>query len=542
MRTFLDGFDPATLIMIGAVAIIFITALRGLAEYISEIGFARLANRVVADVRGTVFRRLQGLSLNYHSRARSGDLIVRLIGDISTLSQVLINAALPLVSELLVTACLIGIMFYLHWKLAALALAILPALYIFIAHFTRRVQQSARTSRQREAAMAATAAESIGAIKLVQALCLEETFASKFDHENEASQTEEMHARKLTAALGRSMACLMAVSTALVLWYGAALVLRGELSPGELLIFITYLRSVFRPMQMFGKYTGRIAKATAGGERIVDLLERVPEVRDRPEARPAPVFRGDIRLQGVRFGYDSERPVLQNIDLAIAPGQHVALVGPSGIGKSTLVGLLLRLYDPVQGRILIDGEDIRNYTLASLRRQFSIVLQDTHLFATTVAETICHGMADASARDIENAARLANAHDFIMRLPEGYDTILGERGVTLSGGERQRLAIARAAIRRASILILDEPTTGLDEANERAVLGALERLAEQRTTLLITHDLRLAAAFDLIVYFDHGRIVESGTHRELMERHGRYAVLYRQQQLKVEHAALKLAT
>jgi ATP-binding cassette subfamily B protein len=542
MRTRLDGFDPATLIMIGALAIIVITALRGLVEYMSEVGFARLANRVLAEVRSTVFRRLQALSLSYHSRARSGDLIVRLIHDISTFSQVLITAALPLVSELLVTVCLIGIMFYLHWRLTALALAILPVLYIFISHFTRRVQQSARSCRQREAAMAATAAEAIGAIRLVQALGLEETFARSFEQENEASEAEELGTRRLTAALGRSAACLMALSVALVLWYGARLVLRGELTPGELLVFITYLRSVFRPMQGFGKYTARIAKATAGCERIIDLLERIPEVHDRPNALPAPRFRGAIRLEGLGFAYDSGRAVLEDIDLAIAPGQHVALVGPSGIGKSTLVSLLIRLYDPVGGRILIDGEDIRNYTLASLRRQFSIVLQDTHLFAATVRDTIGHGMAEASDQDIEEAARLANAHDFIMRLPNGYDTILGERGVTLSGGERQRLAIARAAVRRASILILDEPTTGLDEANERVVLAALERLTRHRTTLLITHDLRLAAASDLIVYLDHGRIMESGTHQELMQHRGRYASLYRQQQIRMEHAPFQLAT
>jgi ATP-binding cassette subfamily B protein len=344
------------------------------------------------------------------------------------------------------------------------------------------------------------------------------------------------------AALERAVGFLTAVSTALVVWYGARLVLRQELTPGELLVFLTYLRNTFHPVQDFAKYTGRLAKASAAGERVIDLLEQTPAVRDLPGAVAAPAFRGAIRFESVSFAYEPDRRVLEEIEFAVDPGQHVALVGASGIGKSTLASLLLRLYDPGQGRVLIDGRDIRDYTLASLRAQISVVLQDTLLFAATVRDNIAYGAPTATAADVEAAARLANAHDFIQALPKGYDTVLGERGVTLSGGQRQRLAIARAAVRKAPILILDEPATGLDEENERAVLDALTRLAQERTTFFITHDLRIAAGADLVIYLERRRVLERGTHLDLLRAGGRYAALYRLQSATLNHVAEKNAT
>jgi ATP-binding cassette subfamily B protein len=282
-------------------------------------------------------------------------------------------------------------------------------------------------------------------------------------------------------------------------------------------------------MLEFGLYTGRIAKATGAGERVLDLMDRIPEVRDLPGAVAAPPLGGSVRFEGVRFAYEPCQRVLEHIDFKVAPGGRIALVGPSGIGKSTLVHLLLRLYDPQEGRVLIDGRDIREYTLASLRSQISVVLQETFLFAASVRENIGYGAPAASVGSIEEAARLANAHEFIQALPQGFDTVLGERGVSLSGGQRQRLAIARAALRKSPILILDEPTTGLDEENQRAVVESLERLARGRTTFLISHDLHLAARADLVLYLENGRVLEQGSPGELIEGDGRYATLYRQQ-------------
>jgi ATP-binding cassette subfamily B protein len=524
-----ERLDPTTVVTLAAVSFVLLVALRALAGYASAVGFAVVANRVLTEVRGVLYRHLLGLSLAYHTRARGGDLIVRIIADVNQLKQITINAALPLAADMLLVAGMVGIMLWMNLVLGLLALATAPLVWWWTTRFTRHVQQASRSLRQREGSMAATASEAIGAIKLVQALSLEEQFAYVFAQQNEESQREDIRTHALTAGLGRSVSILIALSSALVLWYGARLVLEGELTPGELLVFMAYLRSAFKPMQEFGKYTGRLAKATAGGERVLEVLEQTPEVRDRPEAIPAPRFRGAVRFEDVHFAYEPDRWVLEGIDFAVEPGQHVALVGPSGIGKSTLLSLLLRLYDPTRGQILIDGRDLRTYTVASLRAQVSVVLQETILFAASFRENIAHGSPGASPAAIEEVARLANAHDFIRALPQGYDTVLGERGLTLSGGERQRIAIARAALRRAPLLLLDEPTTGLDEENERAVLEALERLAQGRTTFTVSHDLGLAARADQILYLEQGRVAERGAHAELLCANGRYAALYRQQ-------------
>jgi ATP-binding cassette subfamily B protein len=523
------ALDPATIITVSALAIVIINGLRALADYGSTIGFTRIANRVLTAVRGELYRHLHGLSLSFHNRARSGDLLLRIMHDVNLLRDVAVTAALPLVADLLVLLAMVGVMIWLHWKLALLALITLPLFWLWTARLTPRIQRAARSQRQREAAMAASAAETIGAIKVVQALSLEGRFAESFFQRNQESQRADVRSARLTAALGRSVGFLIATSTALVLWYGARLVLRKELTPGELLVFMTYLKNAFRPVRDLAKYAGRLVKATAAGERVIHLLEQTPEVCDLPGAVPAPAFRGAVQFVDVSFAYDPGRRVLDQINFAAEPGQHVALVGPSGMGKSTLASLMLRLYDPTRGRVLIDGHDLREYSLKSLRAQISVVLQETLLFASSVRDNIAQGAPDSTLEAIEAAAQLANAHAFIQALPEGYDTLVGERGVTLSGGQRQRIAIARAAIRKAPILILDEPTTGLDEENERAVLEALQRLAQGRTTFWIAHDLRLAARADLILYLEGGRVLERGTHAELIRAGGRYAVLYRMQ-------------
>jgi ATP-binding cassette, subfamily B, bacterial len=305
--------------------------------------------------------------------------------------------------------------------------------------------------------------------------------------------------------------------------------LNGQLTAGELIVFLAYLRAAYRPVQDFAKYAGRLARAAAAGERVIDLLERVPDVCDLPDATPAPAFTGRVQFDGVSFAYEHGQRLLEDIHFEIQPGKHVALVGPSGGGKSTLISLILRLYDPLRGRVLVDGRDIRNFTLESLRTQIGVVLQDNVLFAVSVRENIACAAPGATFADVQAAARIANADEFIRALPQGYDTILGERGATLSHGQRQRIAVARAAIRRAPILILDEPTTGLDKKSERAVLEALERLYQSRTTFHITHELWQARSADLVLYLESGRVCERGTHDELMRLNGRYAALFHAQ-------------
>jgi ATP-binding cassette subfamily B protein len=533
--TIFDGIDPSTLLVLSIVAILVITGLRALADYASRIGFALVGNRVLTAARNEVFRHVEKLSLSFHTRAKTGDLLLRVISDINMLKDVAVTAALPLLANVLVLAGMLAMMFWVHWQLALVALASLPVFWFGTMVFGRRIQEAARRQRKREAAMAASAAEVIGGIKTVQALSLEEAFADTFVRRNKASQKQDVKGARLSAALGRTVGFLIAASTALVLWYGAYLVLHAELTPGDLLVFLAYLKNGFRPVQDFAKHTGRLAKATAAGERVIHLLEQTPEVADSPGAVPAPGFQGAVRFEGVSFAYEPDRSVLKQIDFEVQPGQRVALVGPSGIGKSTLINLLLRFYDPVCGRVLIDGADIRQYTLSSLRAQISVVLQDTFLFAASVRNNIAMGAPGPGPEAIEAAARLANAHEFILDLPQGYDTMLGERGLTLSGGQRQRIAIARAAIRQAPILLLDEPVTGLDEESERAVFQALDRLARNRTTFFISHDLKRAARADRILYLENGEVLEHGTHAELIQASGRYAELF---SLQTDHLNL----
>src|SRR5438552_4297439 len=497
-----ESVDSMTLLTCAAVAVVVITALRAVASYWETIGFAQIGNRALTKVRAQLYRHVQYLSLSFHTKARTGDLVVRMMNDVGMLQDVAVTALFPLLAKVLIVAGMMALMFWMQWQLALIAVAVFPLFWLRSISVGRRIREVAKKQRQREGAMAATFTESITAIRTVQALSLEENFARAFSTQSEKSLKQDVRGKRLSASLERSLDVVIAVATALVLWYGTRLVLRKVISAGELLVFLAYLKSAYRPVQDFAKYTGRLAKASAAGERVIDLLERVPDVRDLPGAVRAPAFYGHIQFDKVSFAYESGQPLLQEIQLDVRAGQHVVVVGPSGGGKSTLLSLVLRLYDPVQGRVLIDGHDVREFTLESLRSQIGVVLQDNVLFAATVRENIGCACAGASAAEIESAARLANAHEFISSLPQGYETILGERGVTLSQGQRQRIAIARAAIRKAPILILDEPATGLDKRNQRAVLEPLDRLYAESTTFLITHDLSHALPADTILPLD----------------------------------------
>ncbi len=508
-----------------AGAVVVVALLRAVTSYASTIGMALVGNRVLTAVRADLYHHMQRLSLSYHDSTRTGDLTIRVIGDIGMLKDVTVTAVLPLIANALILVGMLSVTFWLNWQLALLAASVLPLFLIRSIRLSKRISQVSRKQRQREGAVAATAAEAISAIRTVQALSLEDTFGNQFARQNNRSQAESVRAKRLEARLERSVDVLTACGSALVLWYGVRLVLQGALTAGELLVFLSYLKSSYRPIQSYAKYTGRLAKASAAGERVLDVFERTPDIKDTAGAIDAPPFLGEIAFRNVSFGYDPQHPVLRNISFTIQPGQTVALIGPSGHGKSTIASLLLRLYDPTDGGIEIDGRDIRSYKVESLRRQMSVVMQETLLFAASVRDNIAYGRPDSTAADIVAAARLANAHLFIGDLPHGYETVLGERGTTLSGGQRQRLSIARAAVRQAPILVLDEPTTGLDEANEQSVINALKRLSEHTTTVLVTHDLAFASRADYILYIENGEIVERGTHASLIDAGGRYARL-----------------
>jgi ATP-binding cassette, subfamily B, bacterial len=529
--------SPPTLLALAAVSAVCLIGLRAFAAYVSAVGFALAGNRVLTDVRSALYEHLQSLSLSFHHRARQGDLTLRVISDVGLLKDILVTALMPLVANVLILAGMLAMMFVMEWRLALLAVAVLPCFLLFTGRLGRRIGDASRVQREREGALAATAAESVAAIKVVKALSLETAFARAFTSHNRRSLADGVRVKRLSAGLERAVDLLIGTATALVLWYGARLVLDRVLSPGDLLVFLAYLKNAFKPIQDLAKYSGRLAKGSAAAERILDLFDHSPDVRNLPDAAAAPALRGDVQFDDVSFAYERHGAGLHRIQLSIQPGQRIVLTGPSGGGKSTLLSLLLRLYDPTAGRVLIDGRDIRTFTLESLRHQISVVLQDTILFAGTVRDNIAFGAPGAASGDIEHAARLANAHGFICDLAGGYDAVVGERGITLSSGQRQRIAIARAAVRRAPILILDEPTTGLDEANARAVTEAFDRVARGATTTIIaTHDLRLAASADVVVYLERGRIVEYGSPHELRRAEGSYARL---EQLCVAQAQSK---
>ncbi len=521
----LDSLEPLTLVAGASIALIFILGLRAMSTYWQKVGFALVGNKVLSQVRAALYRHIQCLSMSFHNKSKSGDLLVRVIGDIGLLKEVAVTTFMPLIGSVLVLASMAALMLWLNWKLALLVLITAPLYWIPTLVFGKRIKIVSRKQRKREGAMASTVAESIGAMQVVQTLSLEETFAGQFSQQNKKSLKEGVQIKRLLARLQGSVQLMTGVSTAAVLFYGTVLILEGSLSAGELLVFLSYLKAAFKPMQDFAKYSGRIAKASAAGERVIQLFETPADVIDAKDAITAPAFKGALTFEHVSYAYENGQTILKDINFSIQAGQKVAIVGPSGAGKSTLIGLISRLYDPDTGSVLIDNTDIRRVTLESLRTQISVVLQDTLLFATSIGENIAYGAPDKTESEIQQAARHANIHDFIESLPDGYQTQVGERGVTLSAGQRQRIALARAALRKAPLLILDEPTSNLDRENRHAVLQALDRITAGSTTLMITHELSEIENADVILHIENGQLVESGTHRELMSAGGLYAKL-----------------
>ncbi|MBW2290727.1 MAG: ABC transporter ATP-binding protein, partial [Deltaproteobacteria bacterium] len=521
----LGSLERSTVLWLAPAMLVLVVAARAGAAYLSAVGFAIAGNRVVTEVRSALYSHLQGLSLAFHRKARSGDLILRVIGDVGMVREVVVTAMLPLLGNLLILAGMVGVMVWMNWRLALVASCTAPLFWLSSVRLGRRIRRVAGKQRRREGTLATQAAEMLGAIQVVQALSLEDELAASFVRHNDGSLRDGVKAKRLSARLERTVDVITGVATALVLFVGARIVLSGGLTPGELVIFLSYLKSGFRPVRNFAKYTARLAKASAAADRVLEVLDQVPEVRERPDARVAPSFEGAVRFERAEFCYEDRDVVLRDIDFEVAPGEHIAIVGASGAGKTTLAAAIPRLHDPVRGRVSIDGCDIRDFTLNSLRSQIVVLLQESVLFATSLRQNIEFGAVGADDEAIEAAARLANAHEFISELPDGYETIVGERGERLSAGQRQRIAIARSALGSAQIVILDEPLAGLDEQNARRVREALDGLTRGRTTFLITHDLAHAASCDRIVVLDRNTIAEIGTHAELLARNGPYAAL-----------------
>ncbi len=536
-NTLLNGLninvlETEKLLWLCAIAVVVIAILRAIAGYASTIGMALAGSRVMSAIRRALFAHLLHLPLSFHQRSRTGDLTMRLINDIGMMREATVTAIMPLLSSIVIFAGMLGIMFFLDWQLTLLTLLPMPLLALATVRSGGKIRNVSRAQRKREGHLAARSAEYMTGIATLQAMSLEKAATENFNGSDSQSLQQNVRAKRLAAGLERQVDVLIAVVTALVLLLGARSVLGGKMSAGELLIFISYMKNAFRPVREFAKYSSRLAKAVTAGERVIELLHQ-PVGVDRQSGKPL-VTQGGLSLafENVRFAYQSApqsetAPVLHDVSFRVPAGQSLAITGPSGAGKSTLSQLLLRLYDPDSGRITLDGTDVRDYAVDSLRRQIGYLPQESLLFGVSIRENIALGaLREVSEEQVIAAAKLANAHDFILHLPQGYDTVVSERGMSLSGGQRQRIAIARAAIRNSAFLLLDEPGVGLDSKNEQAVTDALARLMHGKTSVIITHNLALAAKADSILLLDGGQVIEQGNHTALMAQQGRYFELW----------------
>jgi len=519
------GDDKFAILKFACAAVLGIAILDAVSSYTEKYFTTSVGQWITHDLRRTLYSRIQQLSLAYHDEKRSGDLISRVTSDIDAIQSFINTALLGAMINLITLVGMIGVMFYLNWRFTLIALSVAPVLFLVVYTYTRRIKQASREVRKKEGEIVSVIEEVLSSIRVVKAFAREDYERRRLEEESLESVEIGLRARGLKAKLSPLVDIIVAVGTCLVLWFGARLVLSGSLSPGSLVVFILYLGKMYKPMQELSKMTDAYSKALVGYERIQEVLETDKEVKDAPRAIRAPRFKGKIEFEHVDFYYTPENPILKDVSLTIEPGKLVALVGPTGAGKTTIISLIPRFYDPVSGVIKIDGADIKRFRQKSLRQQISFVLQETVLFHAPIWQNIAYGKPEASKDEILRAAEQANAHEFIEKLPEGYDTILGERGMTLSGGQRQRIAIARAIIRDTPMLILDEPTSGLDAVSEKLVFEALDRLMEGKTSIVIAHRLSTIRKADAIYVIQDGVIAESGTHEELLKSGGLYSQL-----------------
>jgi ABC-type multidrug transport system fused ATPase/permease subunit len=524
----LEG-DKMELAAVAGAAVVVIALLGAVASYIDNYYTESVSQWVAHDLRMRVYDHLHRLSLGYYDTHQSGPILSTLTADVKTIQGFASSGTLGIVVDLLTIVGMVGIMFWLDWDFALIAIGATPFLLLFVARFNKEVKAATHEVRRYQSDIVAVVQQGLESMRIVKAFGRQELEKSQLAEVSHATVDAALAARRVKSLLSPAVSLTVALCTGYVLWRGTGLVLADVMTLGALTVFLTYLSKFFKPVQDLAKMSNTIAQTAVAIERIQVILDTDDILPVQPDARDPGTLRGEISFENVAFSYTPESTVLTDVVCHIAPGQLVGVVGPTGGGKSTVVSMIPRFYDPSGGTVRIDGVDVRDFDLQALRRQVGFVLQDTSLFHGTIRDNIAYGRPGATDQEIVEAARLANADEFISRMAHGYDTMVGERGMTLSGGQRQRIGIARAIVRNAPILILDEPTAALDTESEKLVIDALEKLMKGRTVITIAHRLSTIRHADKIIVLKGGVVAEQGTHDELLRLDGVYAELYRTQ-------------
>lgn len=509
-----------------AAGIVITFLIRGIFYYGQSYLVSFVGERVIIDVREILFKKFQRLPLSYFDRHQTGEIMSYITNDVAALQNALVDRLIELVTESSIFVGSLVMMFLLDWQLSLLTLITVPLVGEAMKIFGRKMKSSGAVIQERLADITALMQESISAVRVVKSFVREDFEIQRFTRENDLNFRAQMKSVQIQSLLTPTVEFLAALAVTVIVWFGGYEVVNGNITAGALVAFLTYAVNLANPVKRISRVYGTIQKAMAGAERVFGIMDMPEAIADKPEAKAMPAVKGYVEFDDVTFGYKDDIPALEHISFKAEPGQMIAFVGPSGAGKSTIANLIPRFYDVNGGAIRIDGQDVRDVTMSSLREQIGIVPQETMLFSTTVRENIRYGRLDATDEELVQAAKDANAHEFIMQLPEGYDTKIGERGLNLSGGQRQRIAIARAILKNPQLLILDEATSALDTESEKIVQAALDRLMVGRTSFVIAHRLSTIFNADQIYVIEKGHIREHGTHEELLALGGLYSSLY----------------